>query len=80
VTVENGDIGDDEPVVVFRARDVLLPQLMSHYKGLCVDAGSPDHHLDLVLESRRKIIEWQKSNHDLIRVPKSGALARGEEK
>jgi hypothetical protein len=29
VTLENGSIGEDEPVVVFRAQDVVLPRLLS---------------------------------------------------
>lgn len=28
VTLENADIGEDEPVVVFRARDALLPKVL----------------------------------------------------
>jgi len=49
VTLERGDIGEDEPVVVFRAQDALLPKVLDWYATECLKAGSPRHHVDLVL-------------------------------
>lgn len=66
VTTEFGTIGEDEPVVVFRAQDKLLPKLLKIYKILCELAGSPQHHLDLIHESAMTIKEWQSSHHTQI--------------
>jgi len=62
VTLEHGSIGEDEPVVVFRAKDKLLPKLLAYYHLFCLKAGSPKRHLDLILESREKVQIWQDAN------------------
>lgn len=59
VTTEFGNIGDDEPVVVFRAQDRLLPKLLKIYKILCELAGSPQHHLDLIHGAAMTVKAWQ---------------------
>lgn len=50
---------DNEPVVVFRAKDQLLPDVLINYHDLCMKAGSPKVHLDLILESEKKVEQWQ---------------------
>jgi hypothetical protein len=62
VTLERGTVGEDEPVVVFRAQDRLLPKLLKMYRILCELAGSPQHHLDLIHDSAMKIKAWQAEN------------------
>lgn len=62
VTLEHGSIGEDEPVVVFRARDPHLPKLLGYYLLFCLKGNSPKHHITLILNTRDKIVEWQK-NH-----------------
>lgn len=69
VTLEHGNIGEDEIVIVFRARDRLLPKLLAYYHLFCVKAGSPRRHLNIILNARDAVIEWQKSN--LTKVPDS---------
>lgn len=73
VTTERGTIGDDEPVVVFRAQDELLPMILSWYHLLCCEAESPRHHLEAIMDARDRILEWQQENHT--QVPRSDALA-----
>lgn len=70
VTIERGNIAVDEPVVVFRAQDQLLPKMMRIYQILCEVAGSPQKHLDLIHESNEKIKEWQASH--TTKIPDSG--------
>lgn len=62
VTTERGTIGEDEPVVVFRAQDRLLPKLLKIYKIMCELAGSPQRHLDLIHESAMTVKAWQEKN------------------
>lgn len=69
VTLEKGTIGDDEPVVVFRAQDKLLPKLMDIYRFLCEIAGSPPVHLELINKSADNIRAWQEDHHT--QVPRS---------
>jgi hypothetical protein len=71
VITEYGDIPDDEPVIVFRGRDRMVPAMLAEYLDLCRKAGSPQRHLDLVAESRRQIMEWQGEHRDQSRVPDS---------
>jgi hypothetical protein len=72
VTTEKGDIPDDEPVVVFRARDELLPKVLAYYHLFCLRDGSPRHHLDGVLEAREVVMEWQSMNDT--KIPTSDSL------
>jgi hypothetical protein len=62
VTTEHGDIPDDEPVVVFRAKDKLLPQVMMHYRTLCLNAGSPARHLEIITKNVRRVQDWQREH------------------
>lgn len=71
VTTEHGDIPPDEPVIVFRARDILLPELLDDYISLCEFAGSPQRHMDLVAAHQERILTWQDNNPDKVRRPDS---------
>lgn len=62
VILEHGNIEDDEPVVVFRAKDVLLPKVLMYYHLFCMKAGSPKRHLDLIWDSLLAISKWQESH------------------
>lgn len=59
VTLERGTIGEDEPVVVFRAQDRLLPKVLKVYRIMCELAGSPRHHLALIDRTAATIKAWQ---------------------
>lgn len=63
VTLENSTIGEDEPVVVFRAQDKLLPQVLDFYATLCGAAGSPENHINMVGLARRYVAAWQEDHH-----------------
>lgn len=62
VTLEHGTIGEDEPVVVFRAQDVLLPKTLMYYHLFCLKAGSPKRHLDAIINALGKVTLWQDDN------------------
>jgi hypothetical protein len=62
VSTQYGTIGLDEPVVVFRARDPLLPKVLKVYRILCELAGSPQHHLDVIHETAMTVKAWQAEN------------------
>jgi hypothetical protein len=48
VTTDHGDIPEDEPVIVFRARDTFTPGVLQGYLDMCAAGGSPQRHLDLI--------------------------------
>ena len=73
VTVENSSIADDEPVVVFRAQDKMLPYVLRMYATLCMAFGSPVHHLDRIRQSCEEVEEWQRSH--FTKIPTSDSLA-----
>ncbi len=62
VTLEHGSIGEDEPVVVFRATDRLLPKVLAYYHLFCLKDGSPKRHLNLILDTRDAVMDWQETN------------------
>lgn len=71
VTTEFGNFGDDEPVVIFRARDVFLPFVLEAYQAMCKEAECPDHHVGLITNARTDIVHWQQANPDQVRKPTS---------
>lgn len=75
VTLEKGTIGEDEPVVVFRAQDKLLPELLNAYQRLAIHAGSPPRHLEAIDDALDAVETWQQHNHT--QVPQSSGY--GEE-
>jgi hypothetical protein len=76
VATEFGDIPDDEPVVVFRARDALLCPLLSAYHKLCELHGSPPRHLSLIEASYARVSDWQEAHPGQDRIPSSaGSVA-----
>lgn len=72
VTTERGSIGEEEPVVVFRAQDILLVNVLNFYREECKKAGSPQHHLDLIDSTLNKVEEWQENNP--VRIPQSNGF------
>ena len=68
-------IGVDEPVVVFRAQDKLLPKLLGYYHMFCLKVGSPREHLNLILDSREAVVKWQEQHE--AKVPTSASFTRG---
>lgn len=73
VTTEHGTIGDDEPVVVFRAQDRLLPKLLKVYRIFCELAGSPPHHLAAIDNAVAEVKGWQSIHRT--KTPSSDSLA-----
>ncbi|MFC3453985.1 hypothetical protein [Amycolatopsis speibonae] len=69
VTLENGTIGEDEPVFVLRGQDALAPEVLAEYRRLCVVAGSPSKHLDGIDAATSAVVEWQQNNRT--QVPQS---------
>ncbi len=75
VTVErvrNRPIGDDEPVVLFRSQDRLLPLVLDAYRAISEENGSPAEHLYGVDAARAKVVEWQREH--LTQTPGSDEL------
>ena len=62
VILEHSTIGEDEPVVVFRARDKLLPKVLAYYHLFRLKEESPDKHLNLIITAIKNIKNWQKVN------------------
>ena len=76
VTTEHGDIGDDEPVVVFRGRDRHLLDVLDEYWQICEFGDSPSHHLDAIQRAKDAVKAWQDAHPDLVRTPNSDAYVQ----
>lgn len=74
VTLERGDIAEDEPVFIFRAQDRLLPQVLIQYMKLCEREGSPDVHLDNIAKNYMVITEWQHAHETKTPESASGSV------
>lgn len=72
VTLEHGTIAADEPVVVFRAQDKLLPSALLAYRAICVNSGSPQRHLDAIDGALAAVEAWQEDH--FTKVPTSDSL------
>jgi hypothetical protein len=71
VTTEHGDIPDDEPVIVFRARDKMVAPMLKFYLELCATNSSPPRHLSLIQRAAAEIARWQSEHPDQVRQPDS---------
>lgn len=69
VTTEFGSIGEDEPVIVFRAKDIVLPKLLAYYHLFALEHGSPRNFLNDVIDLKEKIVNWQIENYKQCKVP-----------
>ena len=70
VTTEHGEIPDDEPVIMFRARDALTLGVLAHYLKLC-DGISPVRHLRIIAENLARFAQWQEEHPDRVKIPDS---------
>jgi len=59
----------DEPLILFRGRDRLVPQLLDHYKALRIKAGGVADKLELLQEDIDIIKTWQAEHHDRTKMP-----------
>jgi len=72
VITEHGSIPDDEPVIVFRARDRFSPDVIAYYASLC-EKASPEFHRNLVNGTLQAVLDWQRDNPGKVRAPDSAA-------
>lgn len=59
----------DEPVILFRAKDVHMPAVLDAYEKLCKRDGSPPEHMDSIKSLRDETEAWQKANSTLVKLP-----------
>lgn len=71
IVTEFGDIPPDEPVVVLRGRDLIVPTVLAYYGMQCLEAGSPMRHLRLIAESYQLIRQWQQDHPADTKIPDS---------
>jgi hypothetical protein len=67
--LDGTSLPEDEPLILFRGQDKLLPRLLEHYNQLCRDAGSPKAQLDLLQQRIDEIKKWQADNAQKLKVP-----------
>lgn len=78
VTTEFGDIGADEPVIIFRAQDGTVPAMLKAYRSICEQAGSPDFHLGLIDQARETVERWQADPANYVRNPPTSEGPAGQ--
>jgi hypothetical protein len=59
----------DEPLVLFRAKDKLVPAMLEHYAGLCEQAGSPPEQIQGIRHRLEAVKQWQAANANKVDVP-----------
>lgn len=55
-------IAEDEPVMVFRAQDNLMPDVMKYYLQRSRQNEAPEHHLKLIEDQLRRVKAWQQTH------------------
>ena len=70
VTTEHGEIPDDEPVIVLRARDVHAAAAVGYYHSVCsADRQVDAAHADSVAEVLRQFCAWRDANPHRMKTP-----------
>lgn len=72
VTTEFGDIPEDEPVFLIRAKDMLAVEALWAYRGLSRAGGCNSEHLSALEHTIATFEEWQVSNPT--KLPDTGSL------
>ena len=62
-------VPDDEPLVLFRAKDKLLPQVLAAYQKLCQDTGCQAQQVDSLGPLIQQVKDWQAANQDKVKLP-----------
>lgn len=55
-------IPDDEPIFVLRAQDEEAPETIIDYAKKCERAGSPQEHVNAVMEVYDTFMDWQRTH------------------
>ncbi len=71
VTTEFGNIGEDEPVVVFRAQDLTLPSVLENAWNIAKNMGAPERHIEILKNTQKTVMKWQQDNIEKTRIPNS---------
>lgn len=69
VTTERGRFHEGEPVIIFRAADMMIVELIIEYALRCYRAGSPFAHVSAVLDRAKLFLEWQAANEGKVKLP-----------
>lgn len=59
----------DEPLILFRGKDKLLPQLLEKYNELCEEGGSPQEQINQIKQQINVIKAWQANNIAKVKIP-----------
>lgn len=69
VSTTLGDIPEDELVMVFRAKDALVPNMLDEYLKLAIEAGCTPGFQTKVAMMRGALRTWQIEHEDRVRIP-----------
>lgn len=62
-------IPDGEPIMLFRAKDLAMPAMLECYATICEQLGSPTQHVDHVRAIKQKVLDFQRTNRDVVKAP-----------
>lgn len=68
----NQCLASDEPFIVFRAKDIFTPMVVSYYIGLLENTFGHDSNLEqqeALVEHRREMVQWQRRNPERVKLP-----------
>lgn len=71
IKTQHEEIPDDEPVIMFRARDKLAVDIIGYYLFRSIQAGSSRGHLKVVMGSLEEFRYWQEQHPDELKLPES---------
>lgn len=57
-----GLIGEDEPVMLFRAKDRLMHNVLAAYRDMLVQVGAEPHMVESVERHIDRVTHWQVEN------------------
>jgi len=60
-------IPDDEPIMIFRAKDRKTIGMLIAYAAMCED----ENHIEVIKGKLDDFIEWQENNQDIVKEPDS---------
>lgn len=67
--IDGTPLPDDEPLILFRGQDKLLPKLLEYYNALCTSAGSPATQIEAINQRITVIKSWQDAHPERVKTP-----------
>jgi hypothetical protein len=67
--IESAMQNDNEPIIIFRAKDGLTRDLLTKYIADCIANNCPQKHIAEMVNIREDFVNWQNNHEGKVELP-----------